>query len=71
MLSNRTFGIEIEAFGITKQAAETALRSAGIDARIEGYNHEARGTGRSSRTPAFPMASRWSARCSRANRASA
>lgn len=43
MLSNRTFGIEIEAFGITKQAAEAALRNAGIDARIEGYNHEARG----------------------------
>jgi hypothetical protein len=43
MMSNRTFGIEIEAFGITKQAAETALRNAGIDARIEGYNHEARG----------------------------
>ena len=42
MNSNRTFGIEIEAFGITKQAAETALRNAGIDARIEGYNHEAR-----------------------------
>jgi hypothetical protein len=43
MTTNRTFGIEIEAFGITKQAAMTALRNAGIDARIEGYNHEARG----------------------------
>lgn len=43
MISNRTFGIEIEAFGITRQAAETALRNAGIDARIEGYNHETRG----------------------------
>jgi len=43
MMSNRTFGIEIEAFGITRQAAQTALRNAGIDARIEGYNHEARG----------------------------
>jgi hypothetical protein len=42
-MSNRTFGIEIGAFGMTKQAAQTALRNAGIDARIEGYNQEARG----------------------------
>jgi len=37
MTSNRTFGIEIEAFGITMQAARMALRSAGIDCEIEGY----------------------------------
>jgi len=42
MTSNRTFGIEIEAFGITMQAARMALRSAGIDCEIEGYNHETR-----------------------------
>jgi len=42
MTSNRTFGIEIEAFGITMQAARTALRNAGLDCEIEGYNHETR-----------------------------
>ncbi|MDG4603636.1 MAG: amidoligase family protein [Defluviicoccus sp.] len=42
MTSNRTFGIEIEAFGITMQAARLALRNAGLDCEIEGYNHETR-----------------------------
>ena len=42
MTTNRQFGIEIEGFGITQQAVCDALRAAGIDAAIEGYNHQTR-----------------------------
>jgi hypothetical protein len=39
---NRKFGIEIEAYGVTKIAINTALNAAGIICHIEGYNHETR-----------------------------
>ena len=35
----RTFGVEIEATGISRRAAVTALREAGITASMENYNH--------------------------------
>jgi len=35
----RRFGVEIEFFGITRQAAAAALVAAGINAVVEGYNH--------------------------------
>lgn len=38
-LPSRTFGIEIEAIGISRQIAATAIRTAGVEAVVEGYNH--------------------------------
>jgi hypothetical protein len=35
----RTFGIEIEAYGLTQNQVATALRNAGINAEVQGYNH--------------------------------
>lgn len=37
--TNRKFGIEIEFVGAERRAVERALRAAGIDAQVEGYNH--------------------------------
>lgn len=37
---SRTFGVEIEAVGLTPTQAAAALRVAGIEARSEGYNHD-------------------------------
>lgn len=39
---NRTFGIEIEAYGINRNQVAQALRSAGLQAYVEGYNHNTR-----------------------------
>lgn len=39
---NRTFGVEIEFFGITQSVANNALRRAGLVSAIEVYNHDAR-----------------------------
>ena len=39
MPSNRTFGVEIEFFGITPQTAINALAQVGIRASYEGYTH--------------------------------
>lgn len=39
---NHTFGVEIEATGITRQELETELNNAGIQTRAEGYNHSTR-----------------------------
>ena len=38
MLANRTFGIEIEAFGISLAQARDALSNAGLDCEVEGYH---------------------------------
>lgn len=38
MFSNRTFGVEIEFIG-SRDTVERALRQAGLDASVEGYNH--------------------------------
>lgn len=38
-MTNRTFGVEIEFFGITQRAAEAAVQRAGISAMVERYNH--------------------------------
>jgi len=38
-LSNRRYGIEIEAFGATMSAIEAALTTAGINVRAVGYGH--------------------------------
>lgn len=38
-MTNRTYGVEIEFFGITQRAAKVAVRSAGISAMVERYNH--------------------------------
>lgn len=37
--TSRRFGVEIEFFGITRNAAAIALQAAGVDAVVEGYNH--------------------------------
>lgn len=42
MTTNRQFGIEIEGFGITREAACRAIRAVGVDVEIEGYNHHTR-----------------------------
>ena len=39
---NRTFGIEIEAFNISRYNLCSALRAAGIEAEMESYNHRTR-----------------------------
>jgi hypothetical protein len=39
---NRRFGVEIEAYNITRSALATALREAGIEVEVEGYNHNTR-----------------------------
>lgn len=39
---NRKFGVEIEAYGVTFNRLETALRQAGIEVQAEGYNHTTR-----------------------------
>jgi hypothetical protein len=36
---NRRFGVEFEAYNVTKEKLCSALRSAGIECEIEGYNH--------------------------------
>ena len=41
-LPNRTFGVEIEAVGITRADAVQALRDAGLVAMMENYNHRTR-----------------------------
>ncbi|UOQ99909.1 amidoligase family protein [Hymenobacter sp. 5317J-9] len=40
---NRTFGVEIEAFGVTSAALLAELRAQGLEAQAEGYNHTTRG----------------------------
>lgn len=40
--SNRSFGIEIECKGITMQVACEAIRAAGVECNVEGYNHTTR-----------------------------
>ena len=42
MMTNRTFGVEIECIGITAAAACEAIRAAGLPCEIEGYNHNTR-----------------------------
>ena len=42
MMTNRTFGVEIECIGITQDAACEAIRAAGLVCEIEGYNHATR-----------------------------
>jgi biotin operon repressor len=42
--STRNFGIEIECFGISIDAALIALQNVGIDIAYEGYNHHTRPT---------------------------
>lgn len=39
---DRSFGVEIEAFGPTIAEVEQALRNAGIECHAEGYNHTTR-----------------------------
>ena len=39
---NHTFGVEIEAFGITRQELETELKNAGIQTRVENWNRDNR-----------------------------
>jgi len=41
-MTNRTFGVEIEFFGVTKEQVAEALNRAGIDVRVENYNHTTR-----------------------------
>jgi hypothetical protein len=41
-VTNRKFGIEIEFVGVTRDAVACALRAAGIEAYVEGYNHTTR-----------------------------
>ena len=36
---NRKFGVEIEAYGVSKTTLARELRLAGIDCVVEGYNH--------------------------------
>ncbi|MGI4833273.1 MAG: amidoligase family protein [Janthinobacterium lividum] len=38
----RTFGVEIEAFGVTREALVAELRAQGLEAHAEGYNHTTR-----------------------------
>lgn len=40
---NKRFGIEIEAYDISRDMVAQALRSAGINCYTEGYNHDTRG----------------------------
>lgn len=40
--SNRKFGVEIEFKGLSRYDAEDALRNAGLNVQIEGYNHDTR-----------------------------
>lgn len=42
MMTNRTFGVEIECIGISQAAACEAIRAAGLPCEIEGYNHNTR-----------------------------
>ena len=39
---NRRFGVEFEAYNVTKEILRNALRQAGINVEIEGYNHTTR-----------------------------
>lgn len=39
MLMNRTFGIEIEFFGCTRQEVANELNRKGINCEVQGYNH--------------------------------
>jgi hypothetical protein len=41
-LYNRTFGVEVEFFGITATVAHRALTAAGLLSAVEGYNHQTR-----------------------------
>ena len=43
MLTNRTFGIEIEGFGISLAQVRDALSNAGLDCQVESYHHCSRG----------------------------
>lgn len=38
-ITDRKFGIEIEAFGVSATRVQDALRVAGLNAEVEGYNH--------------------------------
>lgn len=42
MMTNRTFGVEIECIGITAAVACEAIRAAGLPCEVEGYNHATR-----------------------------
>jgi hypothetical protein len=42
MMTNRTFGVEIECIGITAEVALSAIRATGLPCEIEGYNHNTR-----------------------------
>ncbi len=39
---NRRFGVEIEAYNVERHTLATALRAAGIETCVEGYNHTPR-----------------------------
>jgi Putative amidoligase enzyme len=39
---NRTFGVEIEAYGATREAVANAIRREGLDVYSENYNHTTR-----------------------------
>jgi len=36
----RTFGIEIEGYGLTQQIVANAITAAGVTCRVEGYGHK-------------------------------
>lgn len=38
-LTNRTYGIEIEFFGVTREVVAQKCQELGVDARVENYNH--------------------------------
>lgn len=38
----RTFGVEIEAYGVSKTTLKRKLQEAGINVEVEGYNHDDR-----------------------------
>ena len=40
--TNRSFGIEIEFVGVTKSRVAAMLRANGVEAFVEGYNHQTR-----------------------------
>lgn len=42
MMTNRTFGVEIECIGITASSACEAIRAVGLPCEVEGYNHNTR-----------------------------